>query len=99
MTYLERSFDLSSFASGRLQYVRRLIGLDAADEFLVEYRDGTGWHTLEATGSASANDATYVRKEFILPSLATSIRFGCKAGAVSEKCELDDVSLFGVSAS
>ena len=98
MTYLEQSFDLSSFASGRLQYVRRLIGLDAADEFLVEYRDGTSWHTLEATGSASANDATYVRKEFILPSWATGLRFGCKAGAVSEKCEIDDVSLFGVSA-
>jgi hypothetical protein len=95
MTYLARSFDLSSFGSGRLQYVRRLIGLDSADEFLVEYLDGTGWHTLEATGSGSANDATYVQKEFILPSGATGLRFGCKAGAVSEKCEVDDVSVFG----
>jgi hypothetical protein len=53
------------------------------------------WHTLEATGSASANDAAYVQREFLLPRAATKLRFGCMAGAVSEKCELDDVSLFG----
>jgi hypothetical protein len=44
-----------------LRDVRRLIGLDAPDEFVAEYLDGTGWHMLEATGSASANDATYVQ--------------------------------------
>jgi hypothetical protein len=43
MTYLEKSFDLSSFSSGRLLYFRRLIGLDSADEFVAEYRDATGW--------------------------------------------------------
>jgi hypothetical protein len=98
MTYLEKSFALSRFDSGRLQYLRRLIGLDSADEFVAEYFDATGWHPLEATGSSSANDATYIQKEFILPHAATSLRFGCKAGAVSEKCEIDDVSLFGLSA-
>jgi hypothetical protein len=89
MTYLEKSFDLSSFDSGHLVYFRRLIGLDAAERFVA------GWHTLEATGKASANDAAYVQKEFTLPRGATRLRFGCMAGAVSEKCEIDDVSLFG----
>jgi hypothetical protein len=95
MTYLERTFSLAAFTrGGHLIYFRKLIGLDGADEFVAEYYDGS-WHTLEATGSASANDAAYVQKEFDLPAGATRLRFGCMAGAVSEKCEVDDVSLFG----
>jgi hypothetical protein len=94
MTYLEKTFDLSVFSSGSLIYYRKLIGLDGPDEFVAEYYDGS-WHTLEATGGASANDVAYVQKEFTLPSSATKIRFGCMAGAVSEKCQVDDVSLFG----
>ena len=97
MTYLEKSFDLSGFNSGKLIYYRKLIGLDGADEFTAQYFDsaiGT-WRTIEATGSASANDSAYVQVEFTLPKTATKLRFGCMAGAVSEKCEVDDVSLFG----
>jgi hypothetical protein len=95
MTYLERTFSLASFTKGgHLIYYRKLIGLDGPDEFVAEYFDGS-WHALEATGSASANDAAYVQKEFDLPNGATRLRFGCMAGAVSEKCEVDDVSLFG----
>jgi hypothetical protein len=95
MSYITSSFSLAAFANGgRLIYFRRLIGIDGADEFNAQYYDGS-WHTLEATGSASANDAAYVQKEFTLPSTAKQLRFGCMAGAVSEKCEVDDVSLFG----
>ncbi len=95
MTYLERTFSLAAFTNGgHLVYYRRLIGLDGADEFVAEYYDGS-WRTLEATGSASANDAAYSRQEFDLPKATTKLRFGCMAGAVSEKCEVDDVSLFG----
>jgi hypothetical protein len=95
MTYLERTLSLNAFTNGgKLIYYRRLIGLDGADEFVAQYYD-MSWHTLEATGSASANDAAYVQREFLLPRAATKLRFGCMAGAVSEKCELDDVSLFG----
>ena len=96
MTYLERTFSLVTFSSGHLIYYRKLIGLDGADEFVAEYFDGS-WHALETTGSASANDAAYIQKEFDLPNGATRLRFGCMAGAVSEKCEVDDVSLFGQS--
>ena len=95
MTYLERTFSLAAFANGgRLIYYRKLIGLDGPDEFVAQYYDGS-WRTLEATGSSSANDAAYVQREFTLPKAATKLRFGCMAGAVSEKCEVDDVSLFG----
>ena len=66
--------------------------LDGADEFAVEYYDG-GWRTLEATGSKSADDTAYSRMTFGLPKTATAIRFTCLAGAVSEKCEVDMVSL------
>ena len=37
----------------------------------------------------------FVQREYELPKAATRLRFGCMAGAVSEKCEVDDVSLFG----
>lgn len=91
-TYLEASFNLSAYGGGTLSYARKRIGLDAADEFAVEYFDGT-WHSLEATGSASANDSAYARMSYPLPKQATKVRFLCMAGAVSEKCEIDDVSL------
>ena len=94
MAYIERSFGLSSFNGGKFIYYRKLIGLDGPDEFTAEYFDGS-WHTIEATGSASANDAAYIQAEATLPKGATKLRFGCMAGAVSEKCEVDDVSLFG----
>jgi hypothetical protein len=98
MTYIERAFSLPAGSKGELTYYRRLIGLDGPDEFVAQYYSysDTSWHTLEATGSASANDAAYVRRQFILPNPATRLRFGCMAGAVSEKCEVDDVSLFAV---
>lgn len=97
MTYLERSIDLSAFNSGKLIYYRKLIGLDSADEFIAQYLDSANgtWRTIEATGSASANNSAYVQVEFTLPKTATRLRFGCMAGAVSEKCLVDDVSLFG----
>jgi hypothetical protein len=90
---MERAFSLPTGSPGRLTYYRRLIGLDGPDEFVAQYSDGS-WHTLEATGSASANDAAYLRKEFVLPAGTKALRFGCMAGAVSEKCEVDDVTLF-----
>lgn len=91
-TYLEISFDLSAYTGGTLSYYRKRIGLDGPDEFAVEYYDGA-WHSLEATGASSANDAAYSRMSFALPRQATRIRFACMAGAVSEKCEVDDVAL------
>ncbi len=91
-TYLERSFDLSAYSGATLTYFRKRIGLDGPDEFAVEYFDGA-WHSLEATGAASANDSAYSRMSFPLPKQATRVRFVCMAGAVSEKCEVDDVSL------
>jgi len=91
-TYLETSFDLSAHTGGTLSYYRKRIGLDGADEFAVEYFDGA-WHSLEATGRASANDSGYSRMSYPLPKQATRVRFVCMAGAVSEKCEVDDVSL------
>jgi len=81
-------------------YYRRLIGLDAADDFRVQWYDGSSWITVEQLGSSSANDADYSIRSFILPSTANDnldliIKFDCEAGAVSESCRVDNISLSG----
>ncbi len=95
---LERSISTVGSSTLKLQYVRRLVGIDGVDEFKAKWFDGTSWYILEQSGSASANDAGYVLKSFILPASANNnpslrIRFECTAGAVSEFCRIDNVNL------
>ncbi|RLB65489.1 MAG: hypothetical protein DRI90_01860 [Deltaproteobacteria bacterium] len=80
----------------RLEYDRRLLGIDGADEFRAGWFNGVTWIYVEETGSASANDAAYVHRAFSLPPGAENeagfaIRFECTAGAVSESCNVDGV--------
>ena len=74
------------------EYGRRLVGLDAADDFEVSYLDGS-WISVEHLGSGRANDDSFTLKSFTIPSSATKIRFKCECGAVSEKCYVDNVIL------
>ncbi|MFA5856910.1 MAG: BPL-N domain-containing protein [Candidatus Pacearchaeota archaeon] len=95
---IEKAVSTSGFSNLKLSYYRRLIGLDIADEFKVKWYDGTTWFVLEQTGSSSANDASYLSKEFSLPSSANNnpnfrIRFECTAGATSEFCRVDNIKL------
>ena len=100
---LERGISSVGYSGITLRYARRLVGLDIADEFKVKWFDGAAWNVLEQTGSASANDASYVAKTFNLGSAANNnanfkIRFECTAGAVSEFCRVDNVNVSAVSA-
>ena len=97
---MERAVSTVGYTSVTLNYARRLIGLDVADEFRAKWSDGSAWYVLEQTGSSSANDAGYVLKSFALPAAATNnanfkIRFECTAGAVSEFCRVDNVIVTG----
>ena len=90
-----------SYVSLNVSYYRQLIGMDAADEFTVDWFNGTGWTYLEQLGGASADDAAYVAKSFVLPAEANNnpnfrIRFMCENGAVSESCRVDNVKITGV---
>ncbi|MDO8509064.1 MAG: PRC-barrel domain-containing protein [Nanoarchaeota archaeon] len=83
-----------------LFYYRRLVGIDSADEFQMEWYNGTTWEILESTGGSSANEASYSLKNFNLSSHANDnpylqIKFECTAGATSEYCRIDNVSLTG----
>ena len=93
-SFMEHVIDVSSYTSVSFEYYRKLVGLDAADDFQVEYFDGY-WITLEHLGSSSENNANFVFKSFSIPNSATSIRFKCEVGAVSEKCYIDNVRVFG----
>jgi hypothetical protein len=93
-TYLERSLSTVGYSSINLSYKRKLIGLDAADDFSSQWFDGKNWNTLELVNSE--NNADYVARTFVLHSSANEnpnfkIRFMCEAGAVSEFCRIDDV--------
>src|SRR3989344_4227854 len=99
-TVIERIVSTSGYQNVTFSYYRKLIGLDAADEFQVEYNTGSGWNILEQTGSNSANDGSYVYQEFNLSSAASNnsnfqIKFECTAGAVSEFCRLDAIIVSG----
>lgn len=88
-TYMEANIP-TGYTTITLSYYRKLVGLDGPDEFSAQYYNGN-WITLEATGSSSANDATYQYKEYVLPSTTSKIRYQCMAGAVSESCYVDNV--------
>ncbi len=93
-SFMEISFDVSEFDSVTFEYYRKLVGLDAADDFEVQYFDGV-WYSVEHLGSARASDSNFVFKSFSIPSTATKIRFKCECGAVSEKCYVDNVRIVG----
>jgi glutamine amidotransferase-like uncharacterized protein len=93
-TYMETSFDASAFDIVTFEYQRRLVGLDAADEFSAEYYNGA-WYYVENLGSSSENNDAYVAKSFNIPTTATKIRFMCECGAVSEYCYVDNVKVIG----
>jgi len=97
---LEKAINTSNYQTINFSYYRKLIGIDSADEFQVEWFNGTGWTIVEQTGSAAANDASYILKSFILPLTANNnpnfkIKFECTAGAVSEFCRTDNVTIRG----
>ncbi len=95
---LEKTISTSGYSNIKLSYYRKLVGLDSADEFKAMWYNGNSWQVLEQTGSNSANDASYIFKEFTLPASADNnanlkVRFECTAGAVSEFCRVDNVKL------
>jgi len=97
---LEISVSTVGYGGVTVNYYRRLVGLDSADEFKARWFDGISWQVLEQTGSSSANDAGYVLKSFDLPfgagdNSAFKIRFECTAGATSEFCRVDNVEIIG----
>ena len=56
-SYLKSAiFDASGYSNVTLEYFRKLKGLDAADDFQVEYQDRDGsWQTIEQLGSGREN--------------------------------------------
>ncbi|OIO80894.1 hypothetical protein AUJ84_02370 [Candidatus Pacearchaeota archaeon CG1_02_32_132] len=96
---IERNISTIGYATIVFNYHRRLIGLDTADEFKVKYKtSNTSFVVLEETLGNSADDASYVSKSFGLTAnndLNITIRFECTAGAVSEFCRMDNVSIMG----
>ena len=95
---LEKIIPTTNYQGIKIQYVRKLVGLDTADEFKAKWFDGSSWNVLEQTDSKSANDASYIQKSFSLPTTANNnanfrIKFECTAGAVSEYCRIDNVNI------
>ncbi|MFC1682013.1 hypothetical protein ACFL0X_00135 [Nanoarchaeota archaeon] len=91
-SFMEITFDASGYNEVTLEYYRKRVGLDAADDFEVQYFDGT-WHSLEHLGSGRANDGSFVFKSFSISTSASKVRFKCECGAVSEKCYVDNVKV------
>ncbi|MFA5856909.1 MAG: hypothetical protein WC867_06110 [Candidatus Pacearchaeota archaeon] len=96
---MEKIYSTNSYTNISVRYYRKLIGLDTVDWFSVEWFDGSTWHEIER--SNSANDASYVEKQFNLTSSANNnsnfkIKFECTAGAISEYCRIDNLTISGI---
>lgn len=86
-------FDASGYSTVTLEYYRKLKGLDAADDFQVEYRGmDNSWNTVEHLSNGREN-GEFVFKAHTIPNTATSIRIKCECGAVSEGCWIDNVKI------
>lgn len=97
---MQVNISTSGYENITFRYYRKLIGLDGVDEFQAEWFTGASWIILEQTGGSSVDDANYVFQEFNLSSSANDnsglqIKFECTAGAVSEFCRVDNVTLLG----
>jgi len=97
---LERGISTVGYQTINFSYSRRLIGLDAADEFKAKWYNGTTWIIVEETLGNSVDDVGYIAKGFILNvsgenNANVRVRFECTAGAVSEFCRVDNVNLTG----
>lgn len=95
-TYLEKSISTIGFRGISVSYNRKLVGLDAADDFSAEWFDGNTWNVLEHV--SSQDNANYISKIYFPPSSANEnpnfkIRFMCETGAVSEYCRIDNVKV------
>ncbi len=86
-------FDASGYSTVRLEYYRKLKGLDTADDFQIEYQDtGGSWQTVEHLGSGRENGG-FVFKSYTIQDTATSLRVKCECGAVSEGCWIDNIRI------
>lgn len=99
-TNMTRNISTVGFTNIKVNYYRQLIGMDPADEFRVEYYNGTGFTILEQLGSGSANEPNYTFKSFNLALDADNnpnfrLRFLCENGAVSENCKVDNINING----
>jgi hypothetical protein len=94
-SFMETSFDASVYSIVTFEYYRKLISLDAADDWEVQYFDSGSWTSVEHLGSSNENNANFVFKSFSIPNTASKVRFKCEVGAVSEKCYVDDVKILG----
>lgn len=96
---MEKLIDTTGYENIIFNYSRRLVGLDIADEFQVEWYNGASWQLLEQTGGSAANDAAYVNKTFSLPieasdNSAFKIKFECTCSG-TEYCRVDDINITG----
>ncbi|MBS3075465.1 Ig-like domain repeat protein [Candidatus Pacearchaeota archaeon] len=96
---MEKKISTSGYQNIVINYSRRLVGLDIADEYNAKWYNGTGWTILEETGAVAANNANYFNKSYLLPSLANNnpdfaIKFECTA-SLTEYCRVDDINITG----
>ncbi|MDO8574750.1 MAG: hypothetical protein Q7R61_00495, partial [bacterium] len=97
---IDRTISTAGYQNITFSYYRKLVALDGPDEFKARWDNGSGWTTIEETLSASANDASYLFRSFNLTVASSDnanfkIRFECTAGAISEFCRVDNVSISG----
>lgn len=97
---MEKNAGTESYSNITFSYYRKLVGLDASDEFRTRWFNGTTWFILENSPEKSINDMNYSFRSYSLPASANNnpnlkIRFECSASISNEYCRVDNVLVAG----
>ncbi len=86
------------YSSIGIHFMRRLVGIDTADQYIVRWYNGTNWKTLEQVTGSSMGDPYYVPRDHILDSSASNnpkfaLEFMCMMDANVEHCHIDELRI------
>jgi hypothetical protein len=98
-SYMEINISTEDYDTIQIEYYRRLVGMDASDDYAAEWWNGSTWNTLEQLGSNIEN-GNYVYKNYSLGIAADDnpdfkLRYWCENGATTEYCRVDNIVVSG----
>lgn len=94
-TSIERGVDTSGFATVRLEYSRRTSGMDAGESLVIEWYDGSTWHTVESVSTTAWVDQGVDLGAAAGENPAFRIRFVTNCDRKNERGDVDDVRVLG----
>jgi parallel beta-helix repeat protein len=86
------------YSSIGVHFMRRLVGIDTADQYIVRWYNGTHWKVLEQVTGSAMGDPYYVSRDHILDKSANNnpnfaLELMCMMDANVEHCHIDELRI------